>query len=148
MIGIEAIIQHNGFDMAAVGITIVFTALVTLSLIISQLHKLLTFWDNRAAWKQKIFRMFVPREPEAGPSPHVQHVPGSAEAARQFYMLIQATGEPFSLPRLLRTAEACGIRHPHAKASRLIEQNLIIPDQKGFYLWNPAEYDRLAKRSR
>jgi len=140
--------QHNGFSMAAVGITIVFTALVTLSLIISQLHKLLTFWDNRAAWKQKIFRMFGPQEEEAGPAPHVYHVPGSPESARQFCLLIQATGEPFSLPGLLRTAEACGIRHPYAKASRLIEEHLIIPDQKGFYVWNHAEYDRPAKRSR
>ncbi|MFO7840240.1 MAG: hypothetical protein R6X08_12170 [Desulfosalsimonadaceae bacterium] len=148
MIGIEAIIQHDGFSMAAVGITIVFTALVTLSLIISQLHRVLTFWDNRAVWKQKIVRMFAARQQKEGTGPELQHVPGAAETARQFFILVQAMGEPFSLPWLILKAEACGIRHPHAKVSRLIEENLIMPDEKGFFVWNHAEYNRPARWSR
>ena len=53
MFGIENITNHNGWAMAAVGATIVFSGLVILSFVISQIHKILRFWDDREKFKEK-----------------------------------------------------------------------------------------------
>ncbi|MCF6246649.1 MAG: hypothetical protein L3J69_04730 [Desulfobacula sp.] len=46
MYGIEAINANNGWAISIVGITIVFSGLVTLSSVISQLHKVLAIWED------------------------------------------------------------------------------------------------------
>jgi len=147
MTGLEAIAHHNGFSMAAVGITIVFTALVTLSIIISQLHKLLILWDNRKEVLKKLRGTLSDTGAEQAPpvAPALHHID---EEARQFNILIRAMGEPFSLPELIRVAQSCGLSHPHSTASHLIESSLIIPDKEGFFLWNHEAYNQLGKRSR
>lgn len=147
MKGLEAIIYHNGFNMAAVGIIIVFTALVSLSLIISQLHKLIVLWDNRKAVAARLRGAFRDPEPAKQP-PAVADSFDMGESARQFHTLIQAMGEPFSLPELIRVAASFGIKHSCSTVSHLITSNLIIPDHKGFFLWNHEAYNRIAKRSR
>ena len=48
MTGLEAISAHNGWSIAAVGITIVFTGLTMLCIILSQLYKVLDFWEISA----------------------------------------------------------------------------------------------------
>ncbi|MBS3759457.1 MAG: hypothetical protein KGY61_12435 [Desulfobacterales bacterium] len=154
MTGIEAILHHNGFGMAAVGVTIVFTALVTLSLIISQLHKLLLVWEERETYINKARRMFsllgpkeVRRAKNGEKQAKAKYIASIKESSRQFNILIQAMGEPFSLPELIRIAESLGIESPYAAVAHLIEGDLIIPDQKGFYLWNHEAYNSLSKRS-
>ena len=147
MTGLEAIYHHNGFSMAAVGITIVFTALVTLSIIISQLHKLLILWDNRKEMVKKLRGILSDTGAKQAP-PVAHELHQIDEEARQFNILIRAMGEPFSLPELIRVAQSCGLSHPHSTASHLIESNLIIPDNEGFFLWNHEAYNQLGKRSR
>ena len=44
--GLEAINAHNGWAISVVGITIVFTGLVALSALISQLYKLVALYDD------------------------------------------------------------------------------------------------------
>ena len=44
--GLEAINAHNGWAISVVGVTIVFTGLVSLSVLISQLHKLVSLYNN------------------------------------------------------------------------------------------------------
>ena len=46
MYGLEAISANNGWAVSVVGITIVFSGLVTLSLLISQLHKAVDLFEN------------------------------------------------------------------------------------------------------
>ena len=53
MTGLEAISAHNGWNIAIVGISIVFTGLTVLSLTIAQLHKILSFLENGGKPKQK-----------------------------------------------------------------------------------------------
>lgn len=151
MTGLEAIAHHHGFSMAAVGITIVFTALVTLSIIISQLHRLLMLWDNRKTWGSKVRELLrgAVKTSEEKPIPPLERdLHDINEEARQFNILIRAMGEPFSLPELIRMAQTCGLSHPHATAAHLIESNLITPDKKGFFLWNQEAYNQLGKRNR
>ena len=59
MIGIENITNNNGWAMAAVGATIVFSGLVVLSFVISQIHKLLKIWDDRG----KLLERFKKKTP-------------------------------------------------------------------------------------
>ncbi len=148
MNGLEAIVYHNGFSMAAVGISIVFTALVALSIIIAQLHKLLLVWDNRKALIQKLRGKRNASEAAKAPEPDVSDFHNIHEEARQFNILIQVMGEPFSLPELIYLAETRGIRHPHATAAHLITKGLVFPDNKGFFLWNHEVYNQLVKGSR
>jgi len=154
MTGIDAIVHHNGFAMAAVGITIVFTALVTLSLIISQLHRLLLIWDDRRTYVEKVRNIFSAARPTEARPPQVDeeilgihYFDDINESSRQFQILIQAMGEPFPLPELIRIAQSFGIEHAHSTVSHLIVSNFIVADGNGFYHWNQDAYKSLSKRS-
>ncbi len=54
MFGFENISNHNGWAIAAVGASIVFSGLVVLSFVISQIHKILNLWEDR----EKVVRRF------------------------------------------------------------------------------------------
>lgn len=152
MTGIEAIQHYNGFAMAAVGVTIVFGVLVLLALIISQLHKVLFIWENRRTYFSKARKTFPSAAPAAATEPKteeetapIEYVDNLYESARKFRLLIQAVGEPFALPELIRKAEISGIEHPHSKASHLIVNHLIVSDGKGFFRWNHQAFEGLFK---
>lgn len=146
MKGLDAILHYEGFTMAALGITVVFASLVVLALIVSQLYKVLFLWENRKLYYDKAGKLisgFKSRQPApAGPESE-----GLRESARQFSLLVRIMGEPFSLPKLIRTAEITGISHAHCTVSRLIAVNLIVPDQKGFFRWNHKACERLLQKS-
>jgi hypothetical protein len=44
--GLEAINAHNGWAISVVGISVVYTGLVTLVVLLSQLHKLVALYDD------------------------------------------------------------------------------------------------------
>lgn len=145
MKGLDSILLHNGFSMAAVGVTIVFTSLVALALAISQIHRLLFIYDNRKAYAKRGINLFTFRR-ESKAESAVIDFQTVHEPARQFHLLVQTMGEPFSLPKLISRAESLGIRHPHLKASNLILSSLITPDQQGFFQWNDKLYGNLKRR--
>lgn len=136
--GLEAIAEHNGWAIAVLGISIVFTGLTLLSLIISQLHKVLALLEDPG----RHFREFRGRgKTEAPEYPEYEEVcivipPEVKESARQYRMLVERLGEPFSLPRLLFYAEGCGLDHPHSSLNKLIQNGVIVPNGVGFYRWN------------
>lgn len=145
MKGLEAIIANDGGTMALAGITVVFLSLIILSFIISQLHKLLLFWENKTNWIDDARQRFR-REPEAVaetknllPAPtdtDIRHM----ETLRQFKLLIKIIGEPFSLPELIKTAENRGVGHPHSTVNHLLLEKVILPDENGFYSLNHEVY--------
>ncbi|MBS0013577.1 MAG: OadG family protein [Desulfobacterales bacterium] len=145
MTGLEAIQHYNGFAMAGVGITIVFTALVALSLIISQLHKVLLAWENRAAWADAM-RRWKRGNGRGTTEKELPDIEAIREPARQFHLLIEFTGEPFSLPVLIKRAESRGLARVHFTVSRLIECHLIVPDEDGYFRWNHEVYNRFSGR--
>ncbi len=152
MQGLEAIMHYNGFAMAAVGVTIVFTVLVVLSFFISQLHRLLMLWENRRRAAARIRLFFTSGRPKEEQKEEPLRESGlqsmNNESVRQFELLVKSMGEPFSLPELISMAEVCGISRPHSKASSLIKSNIIAPDNRGFFVWNHEVSERLLKRSR
>ncbi len=133
MVGLEAISAHNGWAMSALGISIVFTGLLLLSFAVSQIHKILGFWDN-CYQRIKKLRQEKNRQDAATPDLTLPH--DVKESARQFKLLIERMGEPFPLPKLLDFSEKCGLLHPHSSINDLLQAKLIIPDGKGYFLWN------------
>lgn len=120
--------------MAAVGISIVFTGLVVLSLAISQLHKILAFWEDRDQFYAQ-FRKKRDKKPMTEEACVI--LPGNIqESARNFKMLADRMEEPFALPKLLEDALRCGIAHPHSTLSKLVLSDVLLPDRDGYYRWN------------
>jgi len=132
--GLEAIAFHNGWAISAVGISIVFTGLTLLALIISQLHKVLKLWDERGMYYERLKNMGQKEETTAMPDfPLPQNM---EESARQFKLLTERMEDPFSLPELLKLSEKCGLSHPHSTMNALLRSKRIVPDGKGYFHWN------------
>lgn len=137
MYGLDAINAYNGWAISVVGVTIVFTGLVTLSMAISQIHKLLNLWENR-----KELSLFNKKAPATDKIP-VELTPGQKEGARQFKLLAKTLNEHFSLPRLLKLAQISGIDHPHATLASLLEADIIVSDNQGYHVLNMAQFKTL-----
>jgi hypothetical protein len=134
--GLEAISAHNGWSIALVGISIVFTGLVLLSLTISQLYKVLDIWEKRGAYWER-FRQRRLKTGEPAPEGACIYLPRDVkESARQCKLLVEHLGQPFALPKLLEFSDRCGLNHPHSTINELLLAEVIIPDGEGFYLWN------------
>ncbi len=137
MYGIEAISTNNGWAISVVGISIVFTGLVLLSMAIAQLHKILDLWENRRNITFSI-KKTSPKESLFKPLSEKEK-----ESARQFRMLVRTMDENFSLPRLLRLAEISGLERPHAGLARLVKYEIIIPDHTGYFIWDRDKFLKL-----
>ena len=134
MTGIEAITANNGWAMAAVGGSIVFSGLVILSLTISQLHKVLGLWGRRDELLQKLKNG---KEKDSGQKmPDIQISEDVQETIRTFKLLTQRIGDPFALPKLLDLSVKCGLAKPHSTINMLLTSNIIVPDGKGYFRWN------------
>ena len=136
MIGLANISANNGWIMAVVGGSIVFSGLVILSVAISQLHKILGVWDGRKNWFNK-------EDPEIRSAPEVVIEVAISEdmqpAVRNLKLLTQRIGEPFSLPKLLVLSEKFGLARPHSTINRLLTSKIIVPDGNGYFKWNCVE---------
>jgi hypothetical protein len=135
--GLEAIEANNGWAISAVGVSIVFTGLVLLSMSISRIHKVLDIWDNRGNIK-----LFKRKQPPSEVSLPRSLTERERESAGQFYLLIKNMDDHFSLQRLLYLAEISGIERPHSNLSQLLKTKIIKPDLDGFYLFDQDAYDR------
>lgn len=140
MFGFENITNQNGWAMAAVGASIVFTGLVALSFVISQIHKLLKLWDDR----QKIIDGFKTKAPaDAGVTEAAdariyeeRHLPAVDELASIYQPLIDKLEEPFKLSQLFEFANKNDMPHPHLSIQRLQEAGLLVAQGDGTFTWN------------
>lgn len=150
MNGLNAISASNGWNIAFVGITIVFTGLTLLSLAISQIHKVLHLWETKDIYFQQIkeqLRAKEVRKKIADDQPLDADLPKSIkESAEQFSLLIRHLGEPFPLPKLLKLAVKRGVARPHATVNDLLQAKLIIPDKLGFFRWNDRIYNCISEK--
>jgi len=136
--GLEAINAANGWAMAAVGAIIVFSGLVVLSFVISQLNKILSFWENLISnFKQnhKAKQTDELQDEDAFVVPH--HVPSDIkEAARYYSHLIEDLDQPFELTRLYKISQQKGFPHPHITISNFRQANILVPAGDGLFTWN------------
>ncbi len=133
MYGLEAISNHNGWAMAVVGISIVFSGLLLLSLVISQIHKALELWENRKSHFKNMKELLQPKVKEEKPNYNLSF---SRDVKESVYLLTKRMGDPFSLPKLIDIAKKFGLATPHSTINELINTKLIIPDGKGYFYWN------------
>lgn len=134
MYGFEAISHHNGWAISVVGILIVFTGLVSLSLIIRIFPKIIALIEGNGNTKKHPAMPHKQRSQTKTPQPSIDS--SIKEAVRQYQYLISWIGEPFSLPRLIELAEKRGLVRPHATISKMIHASVIQPDGNGYFLWH------------
>jgi hypothetical protein len=124
--------------MAAVGASIVFTGLVVLCLVISQIHKLLNLWDDR----EKIISRFrkqpaaVEAQETAEMAYREQRLPSVDELVNAYGPLVEKLEEPFKLSQLFEIANKNDMPHPHLSIQRLQEANLLVAQGDGTFTWN------------
>jgi len=140
--GLEAINANNGWAISVVGITIVFSGLVCLSALISQLHKLVALYDNPG----KIKNLFVSRSESAAragtPKAHLDLTEVQKQVCRQYNLLAQTMDDVISLPKLLRMAELSGLKDPHANINLLLKSGILCADEQGYFRWDEDRFIR------
>lgn len=134
MYGFKAISAQNGWEYAFVGICIVFSGLVLLSCFLSQLHKLLSLWENRSSIGQRLKERLKSDPPVTDKQELISDL---IESKRQYRLLVERIGEPFALPRLLRLAKRSGLSRPYATINELLQAGVIHPEGTGYFIWRP-----------
>jgi hypothetical protein len=142
--GLKAISVYNGWAMAFAGALIVFSGLVVLSLVISQLHKVLMFFEKKSTLVQSCPEIPVVEPSEDGfgcllPEPF----PADLDEIVQLYTpLVETLGESFCLSELYEILRKNNFPHPHLTLTALRESKILIPDGDGVFTWNPpTEHD-------
>lgn len=140
--GLEAINAHNGWAISVVGVTIVFTGLVSLSVLIAQLHKLVALYDNPGRIK-KLFASQSKSAAKAGaPKKHLVLTEAQKQICRQYNLLVQTMDDVISLPKLLRMAELSGLKEPHANINFLVKSGILCADEQGYFRWDEERFIR------
>ena len=140
--GLEAISAHNGWAISVVGVTIVFTGLVSLSVLIAQLHKLVALYDNPGRIK-KLFDSKSKSAAKAGtPKKHLVLTEAQKQICRQYNLLVQTMDDMISLPKLLRMAELSGLKEPHANINFLVKSGILCADEQGYFRWDEERFIR------
>jgi len=135
--GFDNISANNGWAMAFVGATIVFSGLVVLSFVISQIHKLINLWEKR----DKLFArpQHIPRADEAhtvaGPVYKERHFATVDELTSIYRPLVEQLKEPFELVQLYEISNQMDLPHPNLSINRLREANILVDQRDGTFTW-------------
>lgn len=137
MFGFENITNNNGWAMAAVGASIVFSGLVVLSFVISQIHKILALWEER----EKYIARFKKRPTRAAekieaPAYAERQFPSADELTHDYGPLVDQLKKPFALSQLFEAAKQNDLPHPHLSIQRLQEAGVLVADGDGTFTWN------------
>ena len=147
MYGLEAINANNGWAISVVGITVVFSGLVILSLVISQLYKVLALWEDPSKIKA-FFKAKQQEEPiEELQEKQISDQPifskSQKEVVKQFALLVRTMEDHFSLPRLLHLARISDLKDPYSNLNNLLKAKIIIQDGSGFFTWDKDMFDKI-----
>lgn len=150
MYGLEAISAANGWTIAISGISIVFTGLFVLAVVMANMERILAYWDRRGELlgtlkgkpqgQQAEIRETSQESPEAPARDRIslRLSREQIEVADHFRMITKRLGEPFALPQLLEKAIKHGISNPHRHLDTFLRLKLIVEDKddrRGFYMW-------------
>lgn len=144
MYGLSAIEAANGWSMAILGISIVFAGLITLSFIISQLHKVLDMWENWGWINGKGDRKTDRDTPVTAENhlhaqlcSHPYFCPTDIdELAAIWEPLVNRLESPFCLADLHELARKHNFPHPHLSINRLRNSNILVPIGDRLFEWN------------
>jgi hypothetical protein len=130
--------------MALAGALIVFSGLVVLSFVISQLHKVLMFFEKKSMGVQQETEIPAVKLPEDTPGfilpkPFPEDI---NEIVQLYTPLVETLGESFYLFELYEILRKNDFPHPHLTLIMLRESKILIPDGDGVFIWNfPIEND-------
>ncbi|MGD8366395.1 MAG: OadG family protein [Desulfobacterales bacterium] len=140
MTGFEAIAQHNGWVMAALGATIVFCGLAVLSFVISLLPKVFALFEKEA----KPAAVKIATE-EPAPTAQIE-VPSSdalcsdpKRLAKLVEPLVAGLTPPFQLADLYSRCREKDLPHPHLTLSCLQRQGYLVFQGGGAFIWKPDQ---------
>ena len=140
MYGLENINANNGWAIAVLGASIVFCGLAILSLVISQIHKILQFFENRG----KSEPVAAPKEKSRQkPVKTVKRLPEPKELVSIYRPLVEGLEEPFQLALLYESAAKLDLPHTHISISRLREAGVLAAQGEGAFTWNKELADSL-----
>jgi hypothetical protein len=134
--GLDNIALYHGWSQAFLGALIVMTGLVILSLAISQIHKLVAFWERRKSAPSS--GDGTHGGPEADiPSAEGAQCPLDFTATLKLYRpLTETLGAPFQLKDLYQRAVEYDLPHPHITIRCLREDGHLVALGEGFFNWN------------
>jgi len=136
--GFEAISYYNGWAMAVIGASIVFMGLVVLTTVISQIHKLLMFWDDRQIYIQRIRHSrvnFFNNRKDIRPK-EINYLEDIGKTIELYVPLIDQLGKTFQLTDLYNLAEQHNLPHPHLTITMFRDEKILIPHGDGTFTWN------------
>ena len=138
MYGFHAISTHNGWAMAIAGALIVFSGLVVLSTAISQIHRILLFFENKYAGFRNNNKIQENDEPEEQPDSDLpKEFPSELDEIACLYQhLIEEIGETFYLSDLYKIAKENNFPHPHITLTAFRDAKILIPYGDGVFSWN------------
>lgn len=142
MYGLENISANNGWAIAVLGAGIVFCGLAALSLVISQIHRILEFFEDRNKSGGKVDARPEPKA-EKKPARTIQRLPEPKELVSIYRPLVEGLDEPFQLALLYEHAARMDLPHIHISISRLRESGVLTSQGEGAFVWNQELADSL-----
>lgn len=138
MYGFDNITANNGWAIAVIGASIVFTGLVVLSFVISQIHKILELWDKRGIRQERQKDASVPSAAQKiqGTVYKAQSLPSVDDLISIYRPLVQQLKEPFELPQLFVISNKMDLAHPHLSIKQLWDADVLIAQGDGTFIWN------------
>ena len=142
MYGLENINANNGWAIAVLGAGIVFSGLAVLSLVISQIPRVLQFFENKG--KPESVAVAEPKAQEKKKSvTTVKRLPEPKELVSIYRPLVEGLEEPFQLALLYEQAAKMNLPHTHISISRLREAGVLAFQGEGAFVWNKELADSL-----
>jgi len=138
MFSIDNITNNNGWAMAVVGAVTVFLGLVVLTFVISQIHKILEFWENWSKTRnanQKRARKEDSQKDKA-PAHQQLRLPTAAELCSIYRPLVEQLKEPFQLVQLYEKTKEMDLPHPHLSIKCLQEADVLVAQGDGTFIWD------------
>ena len=140
MYGFENISANNGWAIAVLGAGIVFCGLAVLSLVISQIHRILRLFERKKTAQEAAA--------ESGPAQRAaqapRRLPNARELASIYRPLAEGLDSPFQLAELYETAAKMDLPHSHLSISRLREAGILVPKGEGDFVWDQEKADSLS----
>ena len=129
VIDFSLISANNGWVMAVTGAILVMLGLSALSLIISQLHKIIAFFETQTA------PVRLPVVHEAA-RPEIDLIFDLEASAKLYKALSEDLGDRFDLTKLYQIAQKDQFPHPHLTLRTLRESGFLIPTGDGTFSWS------------
>jgi hypothetical protein len=135
--GLAAISAQNGWAMAVTGACIVITGLAVLSFIISQLHRILGFFEKtEKADKPPAPALEEPKIPAVETTVHETDVLSDLKAAARLHQSVsKELGETFELAQLYKAIESANLPHPHITVRELRDAGYLAITEEGTFSW-------------